>query len=148
MMRFGVLMGLWALAACGSDSPCGVAWDGDQPALGTMVLSDGTVLRDGTWADTRLNAGTFTIDVRAMGDEPTLGDALSGDLPVCRTLDDQNDAVIYQDGGPWITDASHSGNLAVTEVSDGAIKGRFEATLRSTSGASRTLSGAFFLPSR
>ena len=59
MMRFGVLMGLWALAACGSDSPCGVAWDGDQPALGTMVLSDGTVLRDGTWADTRLNAGTF-----------------------------------------------------------------------------------------
>ena len=66
---------------------------------------------------------------------------------MCRTLDDQNDAVIYQDGGPWITDASHSGNLAVTEVSDGAIKGRFEATLRSTSGASRTLSGAFFAES-
>ena len=85
-----------------------------------MVLMMGPCC-DGTWADTRLNAGTFTIDVRAMGDEPTLG-MRSGDL-VCRTLDDQNDAVIYQDGGPWITDASHSGNLAVTEVSDGRLRG-------------------------
>ena len=145
MLRFGFVFSLFFVAACGSDSPCGVSWDGAEPELGTMVLSDGTVLTNGSWAPTRINAGTLTIDVRAMGSEATLGDAISGELPVCRTLDDQNDAIIYQDNGPWITHASQTGELAITEVTDEAIKGQFQATLRSTTGEERTLSGAFYV---
>ncbi len=149
MLRLGFVFSLFFVAACGPDSPCGVSWDGAEPELGTMVLSDGTVLTNGSWAPTRINAGTLTIDVRAMGNEATLSDALSGELPVCRTLDDQNDAIIYQDNGPWITNASHTGKLAITEVTDEAIKGQFEATLKSTTGEERTVKGAFFVaPSR
>ena len=147
MLRLGLVFGLFIVAACGPDSPCGVAWDGAEPELGTMVLSDGTILTNGSWATTRINAGTLTIDVRAMDGEPTLADALSGELPVCRTLDDQNDAIIYQDNGPWITNASHTGTLAITEVTNEAIKGQFEATIKSTTGEERTLSGAFYVAS-
>ncbi len=111
-----------------------------------MILDDGTVLRSGTWASTRLNAGTLTIDVRAMGNEPALMDALDGEFPVCRTLDDQNDALIYQDNGPWISDGSHTGTLAITAFLDGAVRGVFESEVKGRNGETRTLSGAFYLP--
>ena len=144
MLRWTVLMTLSILAACGGDAPCGVSWDGAEPELGTMVLSDGTTLSNGSWDTTRINAGTLTLDVRAMGDETTLRDALSaGEMPVCRTLDDQNDQVIYQDNGPGITNSSHTGTLAITEFSDESVKGQFTVTLRSTTGDTRELSGAF-----
>jgi hypothetical protein len=144
MLRFALLIALTMVVACGTDSPCGVSWDGAEPELGTMVLSDGTTLSNGSWGDTRINAGTLTLDVRAMGDQTTLGDALTaGEMPVCRTLDDQNDQVIYQDNGPWITNSSHTGTLAITEFSDEAVKGQFTVTLKSTTGDTRELSGAF-----
>ena len=146
MLRLGLVFGLLFVAACGSNAPCGVSWDGAEPELGTLILSDGTILTNGSWADTRINAGTLTIDVRAMAEEPTLAEALEGDFPVCRTLDDQNDAIIYQDNGPWITNASNTGTLAITERTEDEIKGRFEATIKSTSGEQRPLSGAFYVP--
>ena len=145
MLRGALLIGLTAVVACGGDAPCGVTWDGAEPALGTMVLSDGTVLSNGSWASTRINAGTLTIDLRAMDSEPSLGDALDGTMPVCRTLDDQNDQVIYQDNGPWITDSSHTGTVAITEFSSESVKGQFSVTLKSTTGETRELSGAFFV---
>ena len=144
MLRFALLIALSMVVACGTESPCGVSWDGAEPELGTMVLSDGTTLSNGSWGDTRINAGTLTLDVRAMGDQTTLGDALiAGEMPVCRTLDDQNDQVIYQDNGPWITNSNHTGTLAITEFSDEAVKGQFTVTLKSTTGDTRELSGAF-----
>ena len=157
MLRLGFVFSLFFVAACGPDSPCGVSWDGAEPELGTMVLSDGTVLTNGSWATTRINAGTLTIDVRAMGNEVTSGDALSGELPVCRVLDDQNDAISYHDldsrNNPWITNASHTGTLAITEVTDEVIdnqptrtiKGRFEATIESREDEERTIKGAFYV---
>ena len=148
MVRVFALIAAMLLAACGSEAPCGIAWDGADPELGTLVLSDGTVLSNGTWADTRVNAGTWTFDLRAMGAEPTLGDAVKGDLPACRTLDDQNDAVIYQDNGPWRTNASHTGTLALYEFADNALKGVFEVKLTSTTGDSRSLTGAFYVPAQ
>lgn len=135
--------------ACGESDPCGLTWSGTEPALGTMVLDDGSVLSAGTWAATRLNAGTLTIDMRAMDDEVTLGDALesfSGDA-LCRKLDDQNDALIYQDNGPWITDSSHTGTVAIAAFEEGVVSGRFSATLKGN-GQSRSISGAFKLPAR
>lgn len=146
MVRSLMLCALLGLGACGADAPCGVAWSGAEPELGTMVLDDGTVLDNGTWASTRLNAGTLTIDVRAMGNEPALMDALEGEFPVCRTLDNQNDALIYQDNGPWISDSSHTGTLAITAFMDGAVRGVFESEVKGRMGDTRTLRGAFNLP--
>ena len=148
-MRSVLLIALSLLSACGDDSPCGVSWDGEAPALGTMVLSDGTVLPSGTWSGSRINAGTLTIEVRFMDDEPVLADLVAaGETPVCRSLDDQNDAVSYQFGGsPWITDGSHEGTLAITAIDGEQIEGRFQATLRNASdNSSKTISGAFLLP--
>jgi hypothetical protein len=136
-------------SACAEPDPCDLVWSGAEPALGTMVLDDGTVLSAGTWAATRLNAGTLTIDMRAMDDEVTLGDALEGfsGTPICRQLDNENDALIYQDNGPWITDASHTGTVAIAAFEGGVVSGRFSATLKSA-GQSRSISGAFKLPAR
>ena len=148
MARVFVLIAALLVTACAGEAPCGLEWDGVDPELGTLVLSDGTVLSNGTWAATRINAGTFTFDLRPMGEEPSLGDALSGELPACRTLDDQNDAIIYQDNGPWRTDASHTGTLAISEFSSDEVKGIFEVTLVSTTGESRSLTGAFYVPAQ
>ena len=153
MLRGALLIALTAVVACGHDTPapCGVTWDGAEPDLGTMVLSDGTVLSNGTWAATRIIAGTLAINVvndrRAMGSEPSLGDALSGAMPVCRTLDDQNDRMSYQgNNGPWTTDSSHTGTVAITEFSSGSVKGQFAVTLiEERTGETRELSGAFFV---
>jgi hypothetical protein len=147
-MRY-LLVICFLFSACGESDPCGLAWAGAEPELGTMVLDDGTVLSAGTWAATRLNAGTLTIDMRAMGSEPTLGDeldAFSGEA-VCRKLDNENDALIYQDNGPWITDGSHTGTVAIAAFEDGVVSGRFSAQLKGN-GQSRSISGAFKLPAR
>jgi len=148
-MRSIFLIALTVVSACGDDSPCGVSWDGEAPARGTMVLDDGTVLQAGTWSRSRINAGTLTIEVRAMGEEPVLVDlAAAGDVPVCRTLDHENDAVSYQhDGSVWVTNADHQGTLAITAMDSINVEGRFTATLQKASdGSTMTVSGAFNLP--
>ena len=152
-MRHFALMGLsvW-LVGCASSpyDACGLSWVGDEPLAGELVLDHGVTLVGGTYTrstrSSRLNAGTFTVDVRSdRADEPSLAEALDSGAPVCRTLDGQNDQVIYQgEGGPWISSDANPGTLAIAGEDGGELIGIVDVVAE-RNGETKRLYGAFRL---
>jgi hypothetical protein len=152
-MRTFASLGLClALAGCAASpyDACGLTWTGDEPLAGELVLDHGVTLVGGTYTrsdrSSRLNAGTFTIDVRSdRASEPALAEALDGGLPVCRNLDGQNDQVIYQgEGGPWISTDGAPGTLAIAAEEDGVVIGIVDVVAE-RNGVTKRLYGAFRL---
>ena len=106
--------------------------------MGEMLFEDGSRLVGGSYNHTirngRISAGTFTVNVRSDGFEPSFDDALIAGLPICRNLDGDNDSILFNDntpgsGGPWVTDASHTGTLAIASREGQELFGMVAAEL-------------------
>ena len=151
MRLLPMLLMLSGACAANPYEACDLSWSGGDPALGEMLFADGTRLKGGSYNHTirngRLSAGTFTINVRADGaGELSFDDALVAGLPICRHLDRDNDSILFNDrDGSWITDATHTGTLAIASREGQELLGVVSAQLVSTVGGTREVTAAFRL---
>ncbi len=151
MRHFLVLLSLVGACAGSPYDACNLSWSGEDPALGEIIFEDGRRLVGGSYNHTirngRISAGTFTVNVRSDGaDEPSFDDALVVGLPVCRHLDRENDSILFNDsGGTWMTDADHTGTLAIASREGQELLGMVSAELVSTGGETRHVRAAFRL---
>jgi hypothetical protein len=122
---------------------------------GTATRSDGVAFDEaGSWNPTTLSVTIGTLDMTVPNDET--GDLVAdligaGAFPICIPIgarSEQTGSANLVDGG-FVSDANHTGGVAILGRDGNTLLGRFSFDLATPSGTELTFSdGAFRLPQR
>lgn len=152
LLRFTLLLPLVGLAACGPTDPadvCGLS--GVPPTADDVQNGFGEALRDGapfkeagTWGAAPLasiDIGTLSLAVPFDETGTEVTDLIARRaFPICARLGDRSDTVgagNLVEGG-YVTDASHTGAVAILGEDGGFLTGRFVVDLISSSEGAET----------
>ena len=160
-MRCAFLLVVLVFAGCPTELAEVCELSSELPTVdegkGSATRSDGGAFtnQQANWSP-GTNA-SITIGLLSMvvaKDETGLGfDELvsSGALPVCVPQGEQSDtsgSSIFSEGGAFVTDAGHVGNVALLSLEDDVLVGRFEVEVVSSDGESITFTDGVFSATR